>query len=335
MECSTVKLSELKPRKLSWLWGHRMPLAKLVMLAGDPGIGKSYFTTWLAARVTNADAFPDGPTGLRKPADVVFLSAEDDATDTILPRCQQAGVDLARMHVIDGVVRGEAREEGFSLDRHLEALEATLRKLERPRLVVIDPVSAYMGDVDSNSNTQVRGVLRGLADLAHKYGPTILCVTHLSKSQLGGTKAVYRTMGSLAFVAAARLAYYVSTVQNEQGKDTGERCIAMVKNNIGPLQPSMTYSITDAGFQWMNLRSQITVEQLERGTLEAAGSIASEGEDLLRELLSQGPRKCQDVIQAGERKGISAATMNRAKNRLGVRSKKEGSGWVWELAAKA
>ena len=45
-------LSEVEPEQVEWLWPGRLPLGKLAVLDGDPGLGKSVVTLDLAARVS-------------------------------------------------------------------------------------------------------------------------------------------------------------------------------------------------------------------------------------------------------------------------------------------
>lgn len=44
--------SDIAPKPLRWLWAGRIPLGKLTLLIGDPGLGKSLLTTEIASRVT-------------------------------------------------------------------------------------------------------------------------------------------------------------------------------------------------------------------------------------------------------------------------------------------
>jgi putative DNA primase/helicase len=60
-------LNELQPQSLDWLWPNRIPLAKLTLLIGDPGLGKSLLAADLAARVTTAAPWPDQPPSPRAP----------------------------------------------------------------------------------------------------------------------------------------------------------------------------------------------------------------------------------------------------------------------------
>ena len=63
------------------------------MIVGDPGMGKSQLAISIAATVTTGGTFPDGEKC--EPGNVVMLSAEDDAADTIKPRLEAAGAATA------------------------------------------------------------------------------------------------------------------------------------------------------------------------------------------------------------------------------------------------
>src|SRR5690554_6462321 len=89
-----VELSSVVSQTTKWLWKGRVPLGKLTLLAGDPGLGKSFLTVDLAARVTSGKAWPDGSPGCR--GSVIFLNAEDELEDTICPRLEKAGADLSK-----------------------------------------------------------------------------------------------------------------------------------------------------------------------------------------------------------------------------------------------
>ncbi len=97
----TVTLAAVQPEHVQWLWPGRLPLGKLVVLDGDPAVGKSTLAVDLAARVTIGTRWPDGtdcPAG-----DVLILSAEDGLADTIRPRLDAASGDPARVHALTDV----------------------------------------------------------------------------------------------------------------------------------------------------------------------------------------------------------------------------------------
>jgi len=326
----TRRLSDVSERKISWLWRNRLPLGKVTMLAGDPGLGKSYLTTYMAARVTRADAMPDGsPSGLRQPADVVFLSAEDDPHDTILPRCKAAGADLRRIHLFEAVREhrrdGQSQDAMVQLDRHADSLMRFLKKLERPRLLVVDPITAYLGEADGNSNCAVRGVLRHLCEIAHATGVCVLCVTHLNK---GGpdksSRSMYRIMGSLAFSAAARVVYLMRAMPDEPNR----RILACIKSNLAIDRGVMTFDVGENGLEWKDCNAGIDINAIDAGDDEAIGA-GEEAEEFLLASLADGPVDSAALLQTAEQSGIALNTLRRAKRRLAVKASRVGEKWMW------
>lgn len=236
-----VRVSDVPAATVQWLWPGRVALGKLTLFAGDPGLGKSFVTLDMAARVTTGCEWPDVP-GVRQPVGgVVLLSAEDDPSDTIRPRLEDAGADLSRVAIVRGVRRGD-RHDHFSLRQDMPALELAINEMPACRLVVIDPVSAYLGDTDSHANADVRGVLGPLSELAGRCGAAIVCVTHLNKSRDG--PVMYRATGSIAFVAAMRSAWLFVRDRDDV---TGQRCFMLhQKSNLAKPPPGLAFALTDA-----------------------------------------------------------------------------------------
>jgi putative DNA primase/helicase len=55
-----VCVNDVKAERVRWLWPGRLPLGKLAVFDGDPGVGKSTVTLTIAAAVTTGSPFPDG-----------------------------------------------------------------------------------------------------------------------------------------------------------------------------------------------------------------------------------------------------------------------------------
>ena len=60
-------LNKITREKLAWLCLDRVPIGKLTLLADDPGLGKSFVTLDVAARVSSGDAWPDLPLVKQQP----------------------------------------------------------------------------------------------------------------------------------------------------------------------------------------------------------------------------------------------------------------------------
>lgn len=342
----TTSLSSVKRSDVSWLWPGRIPRGKVTLLAGDPGLGKSFVTMDLAARVTSGADWPDGPAVSRQPGSVLVLSAEDDPADTIRPRIEAAGGDPSRVHVVEGVRESDGRELGLDLAADVGVMARHLERMERPRLIVIDPISAYLGNVDSHNNAQVRGVLASLARLAMKHGPAVVCVTHLNKN--AGGKAVYRTTGSLAFTAAARVVWQVARLPGGAGGDGGgenARAMLLVKSNLGVTRTGLAFTIEvepgsraphDPRVRWAEAPLHLDAEAVEDAEAPDEATALPEAVEFLRSYLGDGPMDASAIMDVAQKSGISLAAIKRAKPLAGVRSIRAASGsrhrpWVWEL----
>lgn len=332
-----TRLCDVKREEVRWIWPGRLPAGKLVMLAGDPGLGKSFLTMDIAARLSAGRLLPDqaGPDQLLPPRDVVILSAEDDPGDTIRPRLEDAGAELYNIHMLQGVSFSDGgNTAAIRLDRDVEAIYRALKRCAHPGLVIIDPITAYLGQVDANSNADVRRVLAPLSRLAELMQVCVLCVTHLNKS--AQSKAVYRSMGSLAFTAAARMVWLVA----KDPSRPEERVLAPIKSNISGQAPGLRYRITqkpgDRGptVEYHIDPRPVTLEDLEPTEHGETPGELDEAIDWLRETLSGGAVSAKEVVRRAQEVGISSRTLKRAKREMGVVSKREGGAadqgsWVW------
>jgi hypothetical protein len=119
------RLSDLDSRAIDWLGDGWLPLGELVLLDGDPGVGKSLVSPDLCAQLTAGRPWPDGATA-PTPANVVVLSAEDNLERTVQPRLLALGGNLERVYSLDGVVDLKG-EEPIRLPAHVPALHEMLR----------------------------------------------------------------------------------------------------------------------------------------------------------------------------------------------------------------
>ncbi|MDD5050968.1 MAG: AAA family ATPase [Candidatus Pacebacteria bacterium] len=322
-----VQLADVKPEKIEWLWENRVPIGKLSLLVGDPGLGKSFLTLYMAARITTGSPWPDDPLkqSILKGA-VIILTAEDDIADTVLPRLKTNEADVSKVVAIQGVkcpdIEGQCY---FNLIAHLPALEQAIIQTPESRLVIIDPITAYLGKTDSNKNAEVRGALAPLAALAGKYRVAVVGVSHLTKNQ--GIKAIYRTMGSLAFTAAARAVWVVSKDKDNPNR----RLFTPCKSNLSIESTSLAFSIIDGMVCFEPEQLNIsTDEALSTEPGEDKGAL-QEAEDFLREVLKEGAMLSRDVWKEAAENKIAERTLKRAKANLGIVSEKSPSGWMMEL----
>lgn len=324
----TIRLSDVVAETVSWLWPQRFPLGKLSIIAGDPGLGKSFLTCEIAARVTRGAPWPDAATNVA-PSGVIMLNCEDGLADTIRPRLDSHQADTTRVVALQAVRSASIteRQRPFDLSRDLDALEKAIIDMPDCRVVVIDPLSAYLGEIDSHRNDEVRAILAPLCTLAVKYGIAVIGVTHLNK---GSGAAIYRTMGSLAFVAAARSAWCVAGDKSNPSR----RLLLPVKNNLGNDSTGLAFSIVDGRIEWEDGPIVTSVDEALALPHRRSTASSDDATEWLRSYLSDGkPRPAKGVIEAANAHGIKEKPLRRAAKSLFVEISKKGmkGGWVWTL----
>jgi archaellum biogenesis ATPase FlaH len=335
-----VQLSTVEAKEVSWLWHPYIPFGKLTLLEGDPSAGKTFLSLALCASITKGWSFlSQGGSPLRENSEahnVVYLTAEDGLDDTIKPRFDSMGGDSSRLYALTGFsLTDKSGKEHNDLAVSLADVDVLREMLEQlhPKLVVIDPIQAYLGaGVDMHRANEVRPLLSGLAKLAEEFQCAFILIRHLGKSSK--TKAMYSGLGSIDFAAAARSVLLA-------GEHDGSKVMAHVKSSLAPTGKSMSYSIGgESGFTWDGV-STLTAEDIrafepEVESKDASGSL-DEAKDWLQSQLVEGALPSKTLISYARNEGISKATLERAKKELSVKSRRQSKGnegagtWLWYL----
>jgi putative DNA primase/helicase len=329
-----VRTSAITPEKIDWIWPGIIVSGRATGLVGYPGLGKSQAAIDFAATVSTGRAWPGGAANSAA-AQVIILSAEDDLADTIVPRLIAAGADRERVSIVTAVKDGSV-ERPFNLAVDLDRLEKEF-DLRQVRLLIIDPVSAYLGTlknarVNRNNGGDVRAIQDRLALFAARHELAIVAVSHLNKST--GARAITRIMGSLEWVAAPRAVFLVT---EEAGTD--RRLFLPLKNNLAPDRIGYAFRIEDrivadgigtSSIVWDQDPITISAEE----ALAAAARRHTPGAvDFLQQALSDGPIDQTEIIRLGKEAGFTEKTLRAAREKLGVKPTKEGFGekgkWVW------
>ena len=336
----------IPPEKVEWLWAGRLARGKHSTLAGEQGSGKSQLSIKIIADITTGGLWPCGEGQCLIKGNIIILSAEDGAADTIVPRLTAAAADLERVHIVSAVrnIDGNGRRT-FNLQTDIDALERKIAQIGDVVLVVVDPISSYLGRTDSHKNSEVRGVLEPLAAMAERTRVAILSITHFSKPGAASTaKALHRIIGSTAFTAAPRVALAVI----EDAESPGRYLVLHAKNNLAPPPQGLAYRLEQTIIEGGIVASRVawetepvTMTANQAMAADAAGSeggrTADEAREFLQDILGNGPVPHKEVRSAAEGAGLTWASVRRAKDRLGVTSVRESIGtsgdgrWVWSL----
>jgi putative DNA primase/helicase len=354
-----VSLTDIQPAGVEWLWPGRISLGNVTLLVSDPGVGKSLVALDIAARVSTARPWPDAFVESREtrvksqnsdagsplstldsrlPSSVLLLNIEDHFHNTIRPRLDALGADCSRI-LAWTYVRGEQLLEAphlFAINRDLGRLASLISAMPNCRLIIIDPITAFLGDTSDQCNGDIWKLLSSLASLARKHNLAVLAVSHLRKKE---GAAIHRAMGSLAFVAAARAVW---TIAGDPA-DNNKRLLLPLKNNLAPNAQGLAFTIEShqsnraAVVRWLPDVVEASVDAIlaanrppGRPNVEREFAIA-----WLRDRLANGASPARDIRKDADANGIGYTTLRRAFRDVGGEAVKKGefstAHWNWKL----
>jgi DNA polymerase I-like protein with 3'-5' exonuclease and polymerase domains len=349
----SVCAADVEIEDYDWIWPGRFALKKIGLIVGLPEEGKGLAISDIVARITRGALWPchEGRAPL---GNVVMLSAEDDISDTIVPRLIASDADLARITILKMVHEADSKERMFSLITDLNALRQKIFEISNVKLIVVDPVTAYLGigKVDSFRATDVRAVLSPLKELAEELRVSVLGIMHFNK-RIDVTNVLLRISDSLAYGAASR---HVYAVVNDP--DNHRRLFVKGKNNLARYeQKTLAFSINEREVGadkrtgdpirrpyiiWHDEPVDITaIEAMQAAADSKSPSARDNAKRFIEALLSNGPVSSTEVQEAATENGISRSTLRRAQEDLRIDVRRDGPlndkrerTWQWHLPGK-
>src|SRR5476651_1625533 len=184
----------------------------VLLMAGDPGIGKSTLLIQAAAALARG--------GHR----AVYISGEEAVAQVRL-RAERLGL-------------GDAKVE-LAAETSVEDIVATLSEGKTPRLVIIDSIQTMWTDAIESAPgtvTQVRGSAQTLIRYAKKSGAAVILVGHVTKDgQIAGPRVVE---------------HMVDAVLSFEGEGSHQfRILRAVKNRFGPTDEIGVFEMTGLGLR--------------------------------------------------------------------------------------
>src|SRR3954466_10194274 len=212
----------------------------VILIGGDPGIGKSTLLIQVSAALARA--------GHR----VAYVSGEEAVA--------QVRLRAERLALSDAPVE-------LASETNVEDIVATLSTGPTPRLAVIDSIQTMWTEtVESAPGTvsQVRGSAQALIRFAKTHGTAIILVGHVTKDgQIAGPRVVE---------------HMVDAVISFEG-DTGHhfRILRAVKNRFGPTDEIGVFEMTDHGLAEVPNPSELFLASRDHGTAGTAVFAGMEG----------------------------------------------------------
>ncbi len=199
IEIIDLEKIEIKPQP--WLWNKIIPLDSTTLFAGYGNNGKSQLLLFLAAHVSNGEPFKVAQEEHQLPqGSVIILSGEDDINYQLKPRLIAANADLSKIQILKMMKHPDKPKALLDLDKNLHLLEQVIvdkkNQGQEVKLIIIDPVQYFIGEMKDHINTIVGRFILSLNDLAKKHHLAIIMNKHLRKK--GGGESFSGATDSVA-----------------------------------------------------------------------------------------------------------------------------------------
>jgi len=228
---------------MKWRWKHWIPQKKAMIFAAEGGSGKSSILYDLAARETARLAFPFCPKAIGKGTHgtgngVLYITAEDDAEDTIVPRFKKAGGDIKKFFIVNSDKHHlDLSKEG------LASIKKYMKQIKRKygvkiKMIIFDPVDAYVGEVNTHMASVVKAIYGPVNAFASRNKCSIIGVLHFFKGDPNKVSMKHMISGSASWVNSSRVALVAF-----EDPETEYRYMGVVKSNNGPTNICIRYKL--------------------------------------------------------------------------------------------
>jgi RecA-family ATPase len=319
----------IEPLPMEFLYYPYIPFFGVTLLAGNPGMGKSLLVTKLIAAVTSGGPWPLTDECAPK-GKVLMLSAEDNWQRVTLPRLLESGADISQIRVM-------TRFKILSPE-NLEAMARYIEQ-ERPKLVVIDTLTAYMGSGrDMNRQNEVGEFLGRLTEIAEDAGCAVLAIGHLNKQS--AEHPLFRIVGSIGFAASIRSALFYGT----DPTDRSRFALAHGKANASELGKTIIFQRFGGGRDGTPVlhpvefsdANEAEVCRVETNSVGRPASATDAAREFILEFLSDQPVRWEKVESAVTSRSLaSVGTLNALRAEMAKSSEIEqvgkGKSARWKL----
>lgn len=191
----------------------------------------------------------------------------------------------------------------------------------------------FLGNIDNNSNSEVRQTLTPLVELAERRNVAIIGISHFNKKI--DLDAKDRVIGSSAFAAVSRSVWAVILDKESLG-DNPARLVLPVKANYSITPSGLRYTIMDGAIAFQSDTVQVNIDDAlgKKKTVRQAKAVEEAMEWIKSKLDGGISIAAKDMLEEGVERGFSEKALRAAEKKVGVRSWKSGmyNKWFWQLS---
>ena len=270
--------------ELDRVLGGGLVQGSLVLLAGDPGIGKSTLILQTAGNVCRQDK------------KLLYVCAEESGSQVKL-RAQRLNVNSDKLYVYSQT-----------------NLEAVINQIDviKPEILVIDSIqSVYTSNITSSAGSvsQIRECTNLLMDIAKNKGITVIVIGHVTKDgNIAGPKV---------------LEHMVDTVIYFEGdKYKSQRLLRSIKNRFGSTNEIGVFNMVESGLEEVTNPSELFMK--ERTDSATPGSVIIAANEGTRALLVEVQALVGKTSYPSPRRVSTGVEYNRLLQIIAVLEKRIG-----------
>lgn len=329
-------------------WDFLIPKRMTTIIAGEPGHGKSMLVCHIAAGEA------------RRGRVALIAAAEDSIEYTLKPRLMAEGLTDEELTLVKFVRLMDGGEEAqLVLPDHMPLLVDAISELEAagdaPSVLLVDPIGSFMGrGIDTWKATDVRQALGPFKQLAEDFNLSVVLIAHISKGT--GTNLANRLQDSSAYGQVARSILFLGLDPDDpEGREGDQRVLASFKLSVARKPSASQYRMVAMLVEERGLRietariermgpssysafdllgySSRDVNKGETGGTGRAAPKRVEAEELVTNLLLDGPLSYTAITAAAEAAGVTEQPLRAARLSLNVIVEKQGfqGSTTWRL----
>lgn len=221
----------------------------LVLLAGEPGIGKSTMLAQMTNAVSNRieKTFVGNDGTVR----VLYVSGEESAPQ-VRDRFRRLGCDLDKIF--------------FAGDTNVEKIRASVLK-EKPSLLIIDSIQTMRNPEipsEAGSINQIRACTASFLELAKQHNISVIITGHITKDgHVAGPKSLEHIVDTVIYL--------------EHDQSLHFRLLRSTKNRFGSINEIGIFEMTSRGFVQVKNPSAVFMNSSKQDITGTAVSCVMEG----------------------------------------------------------